>query len=142
MFGVSAIHAAHFTGRPDLVSLLRQPDRPDAFVLSVELGEFEVVESALKADPLLATRYDDAGSTALHGACYWGQTRVAELLIRAGADVSAATRDNFLQVARSVPPSPRRPASDSPATPKRSCWRSCSCSCRAAPIPTKSGSTA
>lgn len=99
MFGVSAIHAAHFTGRPDLVSLIRQTDRPDAFSLSVELGEFEVVRSALGADPRLATSYDDTGSTALHGACYWGQTRVTELLIRAGADVSAATRGNFLQIA-------------------------------------------
>jgi hypothetical protein len=39
MFGVSPIHAAHFTGWPSLVAMLRHPDHVDDFYLSAELGE-------------------------------------------------------------------------------------------------------
>lgn len=99
MFGVSAIHAAHFTGRPAMVAMLRRSDSGDAFALAVELGDADAVEAALAADPGLATTFDGAGGTALHGACYWGQFATAEILVRSGADVTVPTRDSFLRIA-------------------------------------------
>jgi ankyrin repeat protein len=99
MFGASPIHAARFSGRPELAALLRQPNEPDAFFLAAELGEFQSVARMLERDPTLATDRDSVGATALHGACYWVQTEVAQLLIDSGADVTTATRDEFLQIA-------------------------------------------
>jgi len=41
----------------------------------------------------------ERGVTALHGAAYWGQEGAAELLLDAGADPNAISRDGFLQIA-------------------------------------------
>jgi uncharacterized protein len=97
MFGVCAVHAAHFTGQHDLAARLL-PDPPD-FFLAAELGRLEVIEDLLSRQPGLAREFDDRGSTALHGACYWGQAEAARRLLHAGADASAPTRDQFLQIA-------------------------------------------
>jgi uncharacterized protein len=98
MFGVCAVHAAHFTGQPDLAARLLPSDPPD-FFLAAELGRLEVIEDLLSRRPELAREFDDRGSTALHGACYWGQAQAARRLLGAGADPSAPTRDRFLQIA-------------------------------------------
>jgi uncharacterized protein len=98
MFGVCAVHAAHFTGQHDLAAVLLPSDPPD-FFLAAELGRLEVIEDLLSRQPGLAREFDDRGSTALHGACYWGQAEAARRLLRAGADPSAPTRDQFLQIA-------------------------------------------
>lgn len=98
MFGVCAVHAAHFTGQHDLAALLLPSDPPD-FFLAAELGRLEVIEDLLSRQPGLAREFDDRGSTALHGACYWGQAEAARRLLRAGADPSAPTRDQFLRIA-------------------------------------------
>jgi ankyrin repeat protein len=97
MFGVCAVHAAHFTGQHDLAARLL-PGPPD-FFLAAELGRLEVIEDLLSRQPWLAREFDDRGSTALHGACYWGQAETARRLLRAGAGASAPTRDQFLQIA-------------------------------------------
>ncbi len=96
MFGVSALHAAHFLGQHDLASRLRS--EPLDFPLAAELGEIEVLDDALADDPELSREFNPAGSTALHGACYWGQVAAARRLLAAGADPSAPTRDDFLQI--------------------------------------------
>jgi uncharacterized protein len=98
MFGVCAAHAAYFTGQHDLAARLL-PSDPPCFFLAAELGRLEVIECLLNGQPGLARQFDDRGSTALHGACYWGQAQAARLLLRAGADPSAPTRDQFLRIA-------------------------------------------
>jgi uncharacterized protein len=99
MFGAGAVHAAHF-GRQDavLAALADLGLEVDAFV-AAELGHLETLREALAADPGLATRFDDRGSTVLHAALYWGQHEPAELLLDAGADPNATTRDSFLRIA-------------------------------------------
>jgi hypothetical protein len=97
MFGASAIHAAHFTGQADLAARFRAAGADVGFVV-FELGSDDEVRAALTTDPGLATRFDQQGSTALHGAVYWGQLRAAERLLEAGADVTVATRDEFLEI--------------------------------------------
>src|ERR1700739_2786239 len=91
-------HAAPFTGQHELAARLLPPGPPD-FFLAAELGRLDVIEDLLSRQPGLAREFDDRGSTALHGACYWGQTEDARRLLRGGADVSAPTRDQFLQIA-------------------------------------------
>jgi uncharacterized protein len=99
MFGASVVHVARFGGDPALEELLeRRGFAVDGF-LAAELGREDLVERAIAEDPSFATRYTSTGSTALHGAAYWGQCAVVELLLAAGADPNAATRDTFLQIA-------------------------------------------
>jgi len=97
MFGVGGVHAAHFTGATELVALLL-PGGPHDVFLAAELGAVDRVETALAADPGLATRPNERGATALHGACYWGQRAAAEVLLAAGADPDAVTGDPFLRI--------------------------------------------
>jgi ankyrin repeat protein len=98
MFGVSAVHAAYFTGQADYAAGLLALDPPD-FFLAADLGRLDVIDASLGQEPGLAWRFDDRGSSALHGSCYWGQVQAAQRLLVAGADPSAPTRDEFLQIA-------------------------------------------
>jgi uncharacterized protein len=97
MFGVSPLLAARAVGREDIVARLR-PVGPLPLVLAAELGDAHAVRAALDADPGAVGGRDAYGSTALHGASYWGRADVAELLLRAGADPRAITEDAFLRI--------------------------------------------
>lgn len=97
MFGSTAVHAAHYSGHGHVVRLLLKYRPLDGF-LAAELGlEGELLER-LGRDPTLAMARNAAGSTALHGACYWGSVEAARILLEHGADVQAATSDTFLQI--------------------------------------------
>jgi ankyrin repeat protein len=99
MLGSQPIHAAHFGGRQDVMSLLLgRGVTLDAF-LAAELGMLDRVDAALRADRAFAAAFSATGATALHRSCYWGQKAVAELLLAHGADPNAVTRDSFLQIA-------------------------------------------
>jgi ankyrin repeat protein len=98
MFGVTPLHAAHYSGRDDLLSAFVPQGALD-FVLAAELGRIDTIRDNVAAHPERARQFDDGGSTPLHGACYWGQVDVARVLLDAGADVTAITRDSFLRIA-------------------------------------------
>jgi len=98
MFGSQAIHAAHFMGHDDLVHLLLANGVTLDFFLAAELGMLDRVEAELNAEPARAAVFSSRGSTALHGACYWGQTEVARLLLERGAGPDAVMKDDFLQI--------------------------------------------
>jgi len=97
MFGVSPLHAAHFGDWPALAASLLPDGDVDLF-LAAELGRLDDIDRALADRPALAREHDAGGSTALHGACYWGQVEAARRLLDAGADPSSATRDQFLRI--------------------------------------------
>jgi ankyrin repeat protein len=59
------------------------------FLDAAAIGDAALVEKMLKADPALATAADDMGFTALHTAVGEDNPEVLQLLIKAGADVSA-----------------------------------------------------
>ncbi|HEY3825049.1 MAG TPA: ankyrin repeat domain-containing protein [Bryobacteraceae bacterium] len=99
MLGSQPIHAAHFGGHKRIVELLLARGVDLDFFLAAELGMMDRVVGALGIDPELAQTFSAAGSTALHRACYWGQTAVTRVLLERGADANAVTRDNFLQIA-------------------------------------------
>ncbi len=99
MFGAGVAHAARYGGHPGLLGLPELAGWAPGVVTSAELGDATAVRQALAADPLLAVQFFGA-TTALHGAAYWGQVDVAELLLEAGADaiVNEPSRDDFLQI--------------------------------------------
>jgi ankyrin repeat protein len=99
MFGVGAAHAAHYGGQDAALAALRDLGLGTDGFLAAELGLLPRLREAMAADPGLAGRFDERGQTALHGAAYWGQREAAELLLDAGADPNAASRDGFLRIA-------------------------------------------
>jgi ankyrin repeat protein len=99
MFGAGAVHAAHYAGQDAVLAALADLGLASDGFLAAELGRGPELRAALAAGPGLATRFGDGGMTALHGAVYWGQQAAAELLLDAGADPNAVSRDGFLQIA-------------------------------------------
>jgi uncharacterized protein len=98
MFGVGAVHAAHYAGNAELVALLEARGlRTDVF-LAAELGRTDRLRALLAADPAAVHAVDARGSRPLHGAVYWGQLEAAEILLDAGADPAAPTADGFLVI--------------------------------------------
>lgn len=99
MFGVGAVHAAQYGGQDAVLDALSGLGLAVDGYLAAELGRSQQLREALAADPDFAARFDQRGSTALHGAAYWGQGETTELLLDAGADPNAISRDGFLQIA-------------------------------------------
>lgn len=98
MFGSTALHAAYYSARYKIVGLLLYKGRPLDGFLASELGLVGPLSDWLRRTPELAVARSPTGSTALHGACYWGSVEAARLLLDHGADVRAATSDAFLQI--------------------------------------------
>jgi uncharacterized protein len=98
MFGSTAVHAAHYSGHPDVVRLLLERGRPLDGFMAAELGMIDELRRWLDEDPSFPAAFNASGSTALHGACYWGSIEATRLLVRQGADVNRATTDSFLQI--------------------------------------------
>lgn len=97
MLGSTAIHAAHYSGHREVVSLLLAHRPLDGF-LAAELGLTASLAEWLNGKPGFVRERNAAGATALHGACYWGSREAALLLLDHGADIQAATTDSFLQI--------------------------------------------
>ncbi len=99
MFGAGVAHAAVHGGHPELLEILASYGWAPDIAMSAALGDAAAVSESLAGQPGLAARFIGA-STALHAAAYWGQLRVARLLLDAGggAVVSAPSRDEFLQI--------------------------------------------
>jgi ankyrin repeat protein len=98
MFGSMALHAAHYSRHHDIVKLLLSVSRPLDGFLAAELGLSSELSGWFAQHPNFATERNTAGSTALHGACYWGSVEAARMLLEHGADANAVTADSFLQI--------------------------------------------
>ena len=100
IFGTQPIRAAHFRGQQGIVDeLLDSGVELDVF-LAAELGMVDEVRAHLERDRELVHAFRDVrGDTPLHCAAYWDQRDVAALLLERGAEVNAATRDDFLRIA-------------------------------------------
>jgi ankyrin repeat protein len=94
MMGVTPMHAAWYAGRADIIQLLRLRGVEMDVFLASELGDVGSVRLGLA----LVNEFNASGSTALHGACYWGQVEIARLLLESGADANVPTRDGFLNI--------------------------------------------
>ncbi len=99
MFGAGAVHAARYGGQDAVLELLRDLGLAVDGFLAAELGCPPQLSEVIAADAGFAGRFDQRGTTALHSAVYWGQFHAAELLLDAGADPNAVSRDGFLHIA-------------------------------------------
>lgn len=84
----------------------------------VKRGDVERVRALVTAEPALVHARDAEGSTPLHHAAWKGHAEVATLLLGAGADVNAQSRNTHYGGTPSTPPTAtRRPwrRSSSPA---------------------------
>jgi uncharacterized protein len=94
-----SVHAAHYAGQGGVVDALHDLGLVIDDFLAAELGQVIQLRETLAQSPAFAARFDKRGSTALHGAVYWGQREAAEVLLDARADPNVITRDTFLLIA-------------------------------------------
>jgi uncharacterized protein len=93
--GVSAIMLARYRfDRPTIDAILDADPELDAFEAAA-LGRLDRLTTLLDADPGVAAAYSPDGFTALHLASFFGRSEAARLLLEAGADVDAYTRNAF-----------------------------------------------
>lgn len=96
--GASAILAAAYNMKPDVVSALIELGAPvDIFEASV-LGKVDRIQEVLKANPARVSEHAPDGFTPVALAAFFGQPAAVNALIAAGADVNAAAK-NGLKVA-------------------------------------------
>ena len=96
--GASAILAAAYNMKPDVVNALIELGAPvDIFEASV-LGKVDRIQEIVKSNPSRVTEYAPDGFTPVALAAFFGQPAAVKTLIAAGADVNAAAK-NGLKVA-------------------------------------------
>jgi uncharacterized protein len=96
--GASAVLAAAYNMKPDVVNALIELGAPvDIFEASV-LGKVDRIQEILMASPARVSEHAPDGFTPVALAAFFGQPAAAKALIAAGADVNAAAK-NPLKVA-------------------------------------------
>src|SRR5690242_7696529 len=96
--GASALLAAAYNMKPDVVNALLELGAPvDIFEASV-LGKVDRIQEILKTNPSRVTEYAPDGFTPVALASFFGQPAAVKALIAAGADVNAHAK-NALKVA-------------------------------------------
>jgi len=94
--GVSPLIYALYVREPEIARLLAAArSRLDVFEAAA-LGDATSLAAVLAADPLAAVDWSPDGFTALHLAAFLGDAACARILLAAGADVSAVSRNTML----------------------------------------------
>lgn len=89
--GESALLFAAYRGHRDFIDLLIEHGAEPTFFEAATIGDLARVERFLGGDPKLLRSHSHDGWTALHLAAHFDHRAVAELLLRLGADVNAAS---------------------------------------------------
>jgi ankyrin repeat protein len=93
--GVSALlHARYRDNLPAVEALLRANPPIDVFD-AAGLGRTGRLRDLIAADPSLVGAYSSDGFTPLHLAAFFGQAEPTRVLIHAGADVNAVSRNDM-----------------------------------------------
>lgn len=93
--GASAILAAAYNMKPDVVNALLELGAPvDIFEASV-LGKVDRIQEILKSNPNRVSEHAPDGFTPVALAAFFGQPAAVKALIAAGADVNAAARNGL-----------------------------------------------
>jgi len=94
--GVSAIMFALYVREPAIARRLAEVKRTLDVFEAASLGDSAQLAAILERDPLAAVDWSPDGFTALHFAAFLGTVETAAMLIRAGADVAAVSRNAML----------------------------------------------
>lgn len=91
--GASAVLAAAYNMKPDVVNaLIESGASVDIFEAAV-LGKVDRIQEILKGDPARVSEHAPDGFTPVALAAFFGQPAAARALIAAGADVNAAAKN-------------------------------------------------
>ena len=93
--GVSAVLLAAYHGHKEISDYLLSMGVQLDFFEAATLGQKDAVQRSLEKDPSLATAYSSDGFTALGFACFFGHLEIMQLLLKAGADANAASRNKM-----------------------------------------------
>jgi ankyrin repeat protein len=91
--GVSLLLTALYRGHAGVVEVLREVGAPPDVHDAAALGEASLLRDLLDGDASLAGAYSADGWTPLHLAAHFGRTDAANVLLAAGADVAARSRN-------------------------------------------------
>lgn len=95
--GVSPVLFATYYQKPEMARLLVELGAPLDFFEAAAVGEIKQVKQALADDSKLLEAYSSDGFTALGLASSFGHTKLAEMLLEAGANVHVVSQ-NAMQV--------------------------------------------
>jgi len=91
--GVSAVMHAFYYRRPEIADLLLAAKSELDIFEATAAGKADKVSEILKRDPQAVKSWSGDGFSALHFAAFFNQPEIATILIRHGADVSAASKN-------------------------------------------------
>jgi ankyrin repeat protein len=91
--GESAVLAAAYRGKTDIVKLLIASGAVLSFFDACASGEFDVVRTFVRDDRDMTDMWSGDGFTGLHLASFFGQTRVVRYLLDSGSDIAAVSRN-------------------------------------------------
>jgi ankyrin repeat protein len=93
--GVSALMRSRYAFDRKVGDALLAADPELDIFEATALGYADRLRERLEEDPTRATAYSSDGFTALHFAAFFGKAESARILLEAGADVAAYTRNPF-----------------------------------------------
>jgi ankyrin repeat protein len=93
--GVSAVMLTMYHGHADAARLLAEVGAEIGPFEACVLGQADCLKAMLAADRDLIGRYSPDGFTLLHLAAFFGQPKVAEMLLAAGAEADAEARNKM-----------------------------------------------
>jgi ankyrin repeat protein len=92
--GIPPVALATYYNEPEIAEMLvERGAEVDVFVAAM-LGKIDRLGELLQADPSLAGAYSEDGWTALHLAAFFGHVEAVRMLIDAGSDVGAVSRND------------------------------------------------
>lgn len=92
--GIPAVALATYYNEPDIADMLADRGAEIDIFAAAMLGRNDRLRDLLSADPALVRSFSEDGWTALHLAAFFGRTEAVRMLLEAGSDVAAVSRND------------------------------------------------